>query len=36
LRRNHFSVLAASVKRSGLNAGANALIGLPVDACLPV
>lgn len=36
LRRNHFSVLAASVKRSGLNAGASGAIDLPVAACRPV
>jgi hypothetical protein len=35
LRRNHFSALAASVKRSGLKAGASGLIALPVEACLP-
>jgi len=35
LRRNHFSVFAASVNRSGLNAGARAAIGLPVEACWP-
>ena len=35
LRRNHFSVFAASVKRSALKAGASAPMALPVDACLP-
>ena len=35
LRRNHLSIVAASVKRSGLAAGASGAIGLPVRACLP-
>ena len=36
LRRNHFSAFAASVKRSGLNAGARGAIDLPVAACCPL
>ena len=34
-RLNHFSTVAALVKRSGLNAGASGAIGLPVLACAP-
>lgn len=35
LRRNHLSLLAASVKRVGVMAGARAEMTLPVVACLP-
>jgi hypothetical protein len=34
-RLNHFSVVPALVKRSGLNAGARGGIALPVLACAP-
>lgn len=35
LRLNHFSTAPALVKRSGLNAGASGVIGLPVLAWAP-